>query len=112
MKQIHYNEKVFKQIDGEDCIAEDYNYMPRSNFGMRKWEIKTRCPDGHYKIIVLSDSGFSASGEVIEIKDYKTRDKRNAEICRLYHEHGLSQVFLAKVFNMCQPSISVIVNRK
>ena len=42
----------FKHIAGEG-VAEDINYVPRSNMGMRKWEIKTRYPDRTCKIVVL-----------------------------------------------------------
>lgn len=99
----------FKHIAGEG-VAEDINYVPRSNMGMRKWEIKTRYPDGTCKIVVLRDSGFSVTGEVVDVNDYKTRKERNAEINRLYHEHGISQIFLAKAFHISQSSVSVIVN--
>ena len=86
--------------------------MPRSNMGMRKWEIKARYKDGSCKVVVMRDSGFSIMGEVIAVNDYKTRAERNAEIYRLYHEEGLSQIFLGNLFNISQPSVSLIVNGK
>ena len=111
MEQQSYNEACFKRIAG-DGVAEDFNFMPRSNLGMRKWEIKTRYPDGTCKIVVLYDSGFRITGEVIEINEFKTREERNTEIRRLYHEKGLSQVFLGILFHISQPSVSIIVNAK
>ena len=106
-----FDKARFKHIAGKG-VAEDFNYMPRSNLGMRKWEIKTRYPDGTCKVVVMRDSGFSITGEVIEINEFKTRLQRNEEIYRLYHEHGLSQVFLGKLFNISQPSVSLITSGK
>lgn len=106
-----YNEAKFKQtVPG--YTAEYVNYMPRSNAGMRKWEIKARYEDGSCKIVVMRDSGFNITGEVIEVNDFTNREERNGEIYRLYHDEGLSQLFLAKIFNMSQPSVSIIVNKK
>lgn len=93
-------------------MAEYYNFMPRSNLGMKKWEIKARYADGKCKVVVLRDSGFSVTGMVIDVNDFKTRGERNAEIFRLYHEEGLSQIFLANLFSISQPSVSLIVNGK
>ena len=38
MEQESYNEACFKRIAG-DGVAEDFNFMPRSNLGMRKWGV-------------------------------------------------------------------------
>ena len=111
MEVLPFDKARFKHIAGNG-VAEDFNFMPRSNLGMRKWEIKTRYPDGTCKIVVLYDSGFRITGEVVEINEFKTREERNAEIRRLYHEKGLSQVFLGILFHISQPSVSIIVNGK
>lgn len=55
---------------------------------------------------------YKNGGEVIEIHPFVNRKERNEEICRLYYEKGVSQLFLANFFNMSQPSVSVIVNKK
>ena len=80
--------------------------------GMRCWEIKAQKPDGEYMIVLLCDYGYKTGGEVIEIHPFVNRKERNEEICRLYYEKGVSQLFLANLFNMSQPSVSVIVNKK
>lgn len=36
MEQMPFNTEKFKKIAGENCVAEDVNYMPRSNIGMKK----------------------------------------------------------------------------
>mgnify|MGYP000096229048 FL=1 len=64
------------------------------------------------KIVLLCDYGYKTGGEVIEIHPFVNRKERNEEICRLYYEKGVSQLFLANLFNMSQPSVSVIVNKK
>ena len=112
MAKVPFNEAKFKQIAG-NCTAEYVNYMPRGKNGMRCWEIKAQKPDGDYMIVVLCDYGYKVNGgEVIEIHPFVNRKERNEEICRLYYEKGVSQLFLANLFNMTQPSISVIVNKK
>ena len=78
---------------------------------MRCWEIKAQKPDGDYTIVVLCDYGYKVDGKTVEITPFKNRAGRNEEIYRLYHEEGLSQLFLANLFNMSQPSVSLIVNK-
>ena len=107
-----FNETKFKHVAGEGAVAEFCNYMPRSAFGMRKWEIKARYEDGTCKIVVLRDSGFNISGQIVEVNPFDSLAGRNKEIYRLYHEERLSQIFLANLFNISQPSVSLIVNRK
>lgn len=111
MEQKPFNAERFKHIAGNGK-AEFFYYMPRSNLGMPKWEIKVRYPDDICKIVVMRDSGFNITGEVIEVNDFENRIERNEEIYRLYHEEGLSQLFLANLFNISQPSVSLIVNKK
>ncbi len=110
-KDISYNKEKFKSLAGK-CTAEYVNYMPRGKNGMRCWEIKAQKPDGDYTIVVLCDYGYKVDGKTVEITPFKNRDGRNEEIYRLYHEEGLSQLFLANLFNMSQPSVSLIVNKK
>ena len=64
------------------------------------------------KIVLLCDYVYKTGGEVIEIHPFVNRKERNEEICRLYYEKDVSQLFLANFFNMSQPSVSVIVNKK
>ena len=111
MANVPFNEAKFKQI-APGCTAEYVNYMPRGKNGMRCWEIKAQKPDGDYVIVVLRDYGYKIDGEAVDIHPFNNRDERNAEICRLYHESNISQMFLANLFNMSQPSVSLIVNGK
>ena len=102
MAKVPFSEAKFKQIAG-NCTAEYVNYMPR--------EIKAQKPDGDYMVVVLCDYGYKVNGKTVEITPFKNRDGRNEEIYRLYHEEGLSQLFLANLFNMSQPSVSLIVKQ-
>lgn len=79
---------------------------------MGAWELKVLNSDGTRKIVIVRDYGFEVKREQVKIKPFKTREERNKEILRLYHEEGLSQVFLGNLFNISQPSISLIVNGK
>ena len=98
--------EILKDIAGNGSI-EYCLYNQRSKSGMPSWEIKIKNENGSRKIIVVRDYGFEISTEQI-----KMRTERNKEIYRLYHEEGLSQMFLANLFNMSQPSVSIIVNQK
>ncbi len=106
-----YNEAKFKQI-APGYTAEYVNYMPRGKNGLRCCEIKAQKPDGDYVIVVLRDCGYKIDGEMVEITQFNNREERNGEIYRLYHDEGLSQLFLAKIFNMSQPSVSIFFNKK
>ena len=105
------NPKFLKQICG-DAEAEFCLYNPRSKTGIQTWEIKVRNTDNTRKIIVVRDYGYKIDYEEIQIHPFKTRAERNAEILRLYKEEGISQIFLGNLFNISQPSISLIVNGK
>lgn len=103
--------ELLKNIAGNGTI-ELCLYSQRSKSGMPTWELKIKNTDGTRKIMIVSDYGFEISGEEIKINHFKTSAERNAEIYRLYHEEGLSQMFLANIFNVSQPSISLFVNAK
>ncbi len=103
--------KFLKTIIG-NAEAEFCLYNPRSKSGIQTWEIKVRNPDNTRKIIVVRDYGYKIDHEEIQIHPFTTRAERNAEILRLYKEKGISQIFLGDLFNISQPSISLIVNGK
>ncbi len=103
--------ETLKNIAG-DGIIEYCLYNQRSKSGMPTWELKIKSSDGTRKIMIIRDSGFEISTVQIKINQFNTRAERNAEIYRLYHEQGLSQMFLANLFNMSQPSVSLIINKK
>ena len=105
------NPKFLKQICG-DAEAEFCLYNPRNKSGIQTWEIKVRNTDNTRKIIVVRDYGYKIDHEEIQIHPFKTRAERNAEILHLYKEEGISQNFLGNLFNISQPSVSLIVSRK
>ena len=105
------NPKFLKQICG-NAETEFCLYNPRSKSGIQTWEIKVRNTDNIRKIIVVRDYGYKIDREEIQINPFTTRAERNKEIYRLYHEEGISQIFLGNLFNISQPSISLIVNGK
>lgn len=89
--------------------VEFENYLPRCRSGMRTWELKIRDADGSRRIVVIRDSGLNVTGTEVAVQPFTNRAERNAEICRLYGESHLSQVFLANLFNISQPAVSVII---
>ncbi len=89
--------------------VEFENYLPRCRSGMRTWELKIRDADGSRRIVVIRDSGLNVTGTEVAVQPFTNRAERNEEICRLYNECRLSQVFLANLFNISQPAVSVII---
>ncbi len=89
--------------------VEFENYLPRSRSGMRTWEFKIRDEDGSRRIVVIRDSGLNVTGTEVAVQPFTNRAERNEEICRLYNECHLSQVFLANLFNISQSAVSVII---
>lgn len=89
--------------------VEFENYLSRSKSGMRTWELKIRDEDGSRRIVVIRDSGLNVTGTEVAVQPFINRAERNAEICRLYGECHLSQVFLANLFNISQSAVSVII---
>ena len=79
---------------------------------MPTWELKIKNPYNTRKVVIIRDFGFAIRHEVVEIKTFNTIIERNKEILRLYKEEGLSQIFLGNLFNISQPSVSLIVNGK
>ena len=109
------NKELSPKFLNQICVnaeAEFCLYNPRSKSGIQTWEIKVRNTDNTRKIIVVRDYGYKIDHEEIQIHPFKTRAERNAEILRLYKEKGISQIFLGDLFNISQPSISLIVNGK
>ena len=72
-------------------------------------EISVITPDMRRRIFVLYDYGYCMKFVEITINKFMNIKGRNQEIRRLYREFGLSQIFLAHVFSVSQPTISFIV---
>ena len=80
---------IQKEIAAKGGTIEFCLYNPRSKIGVRAWELKIKMPDGKLKIAIVRDYDFEMSMEEIQIKHFKNRAERNAEICRLYHESAI-----------------------
>lgn len=111
MEDLPLDDAALKEAIGNGKV-EFCLHNPRSKSGIQTWELKVLNSDGTRKIVIVRDYGFEVKREVVKIKPFKTREERNKEILRLYHEEGLSQVFLGNLFNISQPSVSLIVNGK
>lgn len=103
-------EKIKQSLTVNDSEIEFCLYNTRGRSGARCWEIKLLNDDGTRSIVVVRDFGVNIIKKVVEVNLFNNRIERNREIYRLYHEQGLSQVFLANLFNISQPSVSFIVN--
>lgn len=95
-----------------DAEIEFCNFCPRGKQGSQAWEIKAMNSEGIRKIIVLRDNGSNVTAEEVKLNPFKDKESRNAEIKRLYNDEGLSQKFLANLFGITQPSVSVIIKQK
>lgn len=91
----------------------DYiNEAIRSRTGLKITELKIFYPDGSRKLFVIRDLGSRVEVEEIILNNFMTRSERNNEIRRLYNEKNLSQTFIGNIFNLSQPTVSLIINYK
>lgn len=105
IKEIPFNQTMLKKAAGEDEI-EYYNINQRDENGGRTLELKITDSEGRRKVVVLADRGFCIEAREVELKPFSGR-----EIWRLYNEEHLTQVFLANLFSITQPSVSLIVKQ-
>lgn len=111
MPDFPLDKSIEKSLSRQGVI-EFCLYTPRNKTGIQTWEIKLRMHTGKRKIVVVRDCGFEIVQEEVTVNPFKSRAERNAEILRLYKENNLSQLFLANLFNISQPLVSLIVNGK
>ena len=71
--------------------------------------MKITCADGTRRVVVLTDRGFCVDTREVKLYPFYGKDERNAEIYRLYKDEHLTQVFLADLFSITQPSVSLII---
>ena len=100
IKEIPFNQTMLKKAAGEDEI-EYYNINQRDENGGRTLELKITDSEGRRKVVVLADRGFCIEPREVELKPFSGREERNREIWR----------FLANLFSITQPSVSLIVKQ-
>lgn len=110
IKEIPFNQTMLKKAAGEDEI-EYYNINQRDENGGRTLELKITDSEGRRKVVVLADRGFCIEAREVKLKPFCGREERNREIWRLYNEEHLTQVFLANLFSITQPSVSLIIKQ-
>lgn len=109
--QMPFSEKIIKDAIG-DGVIEFSNFLTNSRSGAKALELKVYYSDGKRKVIVLYDFGIQVSSKEINVNIVRNREERNKEIFRLYNEENLSQVFLANLFGISQPAVSLIVRNE
>lgn len=91
----------------------EYLYFGNKRNGNCKMaEVSVLTTDLRRRIFVLYDYGYCLKFDEIKINKFTNNDERNKEVIRLYREFGLSQQFLAHVFKVSQPTISMIIKRQ
>ena len=108
IKEIPFNQTMLKKAIGDDEL-ESYNINLRNEGGGRALELKITCTDGARRVVVLTDRGFCVDTREVKLHPFYGKDERNAEIYRLYKDEHLTQVFLADLFSITQPSVSLII---
>lgn len=102
-------EKFIKTID-EGKI--DFIITSRhSNIVGKVAEICVIYPELYRRVFVLYDYGSCINFEEIAINKFNSMEARNEEIRRLYREAGLTQNFIARLFKIQQPTVSIIINK-
>lgn len=103
-----FPQDIIKKAIGDGEI-EFYYFSHNNRTGIKTLELKLYYADGQRKIIVLRDYGFQIQTEEVKVNLFYSKEERNKEIARLYNEYHLTQAFLANIFNVKQPSISIII---
>lgn len=103
-------EELYKILS--ECTVEFFTRSHNSNLVCKAAEISVITKDMRRRIFILFDYGYCMKFTEITINKFNTRSARDVEIVRLYKEVGLSQLFLAHIFKVSQPTISLIVNSK
>ena len=111
IKEIPFNQNMVQKAVG-DAEIEFYNINLRVGTGGKALELKITDKDGKRRVVVLNDRGFCIDSRDVELRPFYSKEERNKEIWRLYNEEHLTQVFLANLFSLTQPSVSLIVNAK
>ena len=108
LREIAFNQTMLKKAVGKDEV-ESYNINLRNEGGGRALELKITCADGTRRVVVLTDRGFCIDKREVKLNPFYGKEQRNAEIYRLYRDEHLTQVFLADLFSITQPSVSLII---
>lgn len=108
IKDVPFTQEVIKDAIGNGEV-EFFNFSPNSKSGIKNLEMKIYYPNGQRKVIILHDYGVQIRSEEVNVNLFNNREERNKEILRLYTEKNLSQAFLANLFGLSQPAISVII---
>lgn len=110
IRDIPFNQTMIKKVVG-NAEVESYNINMRCESGGRALELKITEADGGRRVVVLTDRGFCIDVREIELRSFYGKEERNAEIWRLYKNEHLTQVFLANLFSITQPSVSLIIKK-
>ena len=108
IRNIPFNQTMIKKAVGK-AEVESYNINLRCESGGRALELKITDADGGRRVVVLTDRGFCIDVREVELRPFYTKQERNAEIWRLYKDEHLTQVFLANLFSITLPSVSLII---
>lgn len=101
-------EELYKIIDAGKI---EFFCACKSNYACKVAELSVIMPDMQRRIFALYDYGYCMKLEEIKINRIASRTERDAEIVRLSKAHGLSQMFLAHIFKISQPTISLILKK-
>ena len=93
-------------------IIEYVAVSRNSNMVSKVAELSIIYPDMYRKFFVLYDYGYCIKFKEIVINEFMDKDSRDKEICRLYNEAGLSQIFIGHLFKISQPSVSLILKKQ
>ena len=99
IKDVPFTQEVIKDAIGNGEV-EFFNFSPNSKSGIKNLEMKIYYPDGQRKVIILHDYGVQISSEEVNVNLFNNREER---------KKSLSQAFLANLFGLSQPAISVII---
>lgn len=103
-------QNIIANMQSEGFIEN--SWMSQTVEGFKKLEVQILYPNNCRGFFVITDNGFMIDKREVIIRPCANMQQRNQEIKRLYSEEKMTQVFIAKIFGLTQPTISGIVNSK
>lgn len=106
---ILFNQNELQRVIGTDGQVENFN-ISQTEEGYKKLELQIYYPTGHRKFFILKEKRSIIERREICINPFNNKAARDQEIRRLYKEEKMTQIFIAKIFGLKQPTISTIIN--
>lgn len=100
----------FRNIIGQYAQYVESWVCSQTPEGYKKLEVQILLSNNSRAFMEYKDTGVTVSGRAVTVNQFSSINERNTEIKRLYVQEHMTQLFIAKIFGLRQPTISRIIN--